>query len=768
MKRKLLCLLLTAALLLGALPANAAAAGEGQTAPGAIVYVPLDNRPFNKDRVEQMAESLDLQLVMPEEDLYATKLDGQEKNANGTQYGDRGALLAWLMDVADDYDTFLISLDQLLSGGLMNSRCMLEMEDVTLPDGTVMSEYDVIDYLQALSATKTIYIIDSISRLASSSGYGGYTTGTYNYTRYYGAMARPILQQEQLTVENIIANYRNTTQQPGPEVEDLIDRYLTVRERKLRLCDYAMRHLSGQESVQYILGVDDSSDGNNIQTNEIAYVRRFLGDDTLIFSALDGLAEMALAEIYMERAGAQGVQASVEYFGCDSSLLPTFNYKPVGAMVEQTLGYFDSSVVAEDSAETADVSILVAASTEDSAANLTAFQALVTRLIENEAAQRPTILLDFTVTDRTVLHGLLTEYSHLGYLLSYSGYYENPVQVPMAVSQGLARYTALHAGVSDSAHKAHAEGLLTALVKEFYRSDGPLSEMNSILSDAGLATNNFGGISQQQLRSLQWQLMIRMEDVTGKLMENFSRSNMIVSLKPFRQQGLSGAKLEDCWYPWRRTLEIGTAVSCTLAEQCHDIPVHTAYIQGVDAEHFRPNGNLTREQAAKLLVAVSDTSVLEPWECPFSDVAGWARGYVASAYAAGYMKGYPEGIFKGSGSITRAEFAAMLAQYADAVGMELESTKSVSFSDVPSTGGPWYAQSVRRLAAAGVINGYGDGSFKPKKNVTRTEAVVMINRFFGRDDAPPEWMTAESAFADVPVTFWGYSAIAEASCLHFG
>lgn len=768
MKRKLLCLLIAAALLIGVLPAAAAEAEENSQSPDAIVYIPLDNRPFNKDRVEQMAASLDLQLVMPKEDLYATKLDGQEKNANGTQYGDRGALLAWLMDEAEHYDTFLISLDQLLSGGLMNSRCMLEMENVVLPDGTEMSEYDVIDYLQELAATKTIYIIDSIPRLASSSGYGGYTTGSYNYTRNYGAMARPILQYGQLTVENIIANYRNTAQQPGPEVAELIDRYLTVRERKLRLCDYAMRHLSGQGNVQYILGVDDSSDGNNIQTNEIAYVRRFLGDDTLIFSALDGLAQMALAKIYMDRAGMQGLQASVDYFGCDSDMVPTFNYKSVGAMIEQTVGYFGGEILPEDAEETADVSILVAASTEDSTANLAAFQALIRRLTENEAAERPTILLDFTEKDRSVFHGLLTEYAHLGYLLSYSGYYENPVQVPMAVSQGLARYTALHTELSEQAQTAHGEGLLTALVKEFYRSDGPLTAMSGILSGEGLATNNFGGISQQKLRALQWQLLIRMEDATKDLMENFSRSNMIVSLEPFAQRGLSQAQLKDCWYPWRRTLEIGTSVSCQLSEQCHDIPVHTPYIQGVDSEHFKPNGNLTREQAAKLLVAVSNTEVLEPWECPFSDVAGWARGYVASAYAAGYMKGYPGGLFKGSGSITRAEFAAMLAQYADAVGMELERTETVSFTDVPDSGGPWYAQSVRRLAQAGVIHGYGDGSFRPQKNVTRAEAVVMLNRFFGRNDTPPAWMTAENFFTDVPETFWAYSAIAEASCLHFG
>ena len=43
---------------------------------------------------------------------------------------------------------------------------------------------------RAMQPPKTIYIIDSIPRLASSSGYGGYTTGSYNYPELR-AMARP-------------------------------------------------------------------------------------------------------------------------------------------------------------------------------------------------------------------------------------------------------------------------------------------------------------------------------------------------------------------------------------------------------------------------------------------------------------------------------------------------------------------------------------------------------------------------------------------------
>ena len=57
------------------------------------------------------------------------------------------------MDEAEHYDTFFDLADQLLSGGLANSP-YAEMENVVLPDGTEMSEHDVIDYLQGHAATK--------------------------------------------------------------------------------------------------------------------------------------------------------------------------------------------------------------------------------------------------------------------------------------------------------------------------------------------------------------------------------------------------------------------------------------------------------------------------------------------------------------------------------------------------------------------------------------------------------------------------------------
>jgi len=93
--------------------------------PMKLAYVPLDDRPDNVERAEYLAESLDYDLLMPGRDLYATKLDGQPLNADGTQSGDRAALYGWVLSQEKSgCDRYILSLDQLLSGGLVSSRAM--------------------------------------------------------------------------------------------------------------------------------------------------------------------------------------------------------------------------------------------------------------------------------------------------------------------------------------------------------------------------------------------------------------------------------------------------------------------------------------------------------------------------------------------------------------------------------------------------------------------------------------------------------------------
>ena len=120
MKKRILAAAMACLLLAGCAPQRTEPLREELPAEGeTIAYVPLDDRPDNVERVEYLAESLGYVLEIPETDLYRTRLDGQPLNENGTQYGDMAALYGWVLEQeAAGCDRYILSLDQLLSGGL--------------------------------------------------------------------------------------------------------------------------------------------------------------------------------------------------------------------------------------------------------------------------------------------------------------------------------------------------------------------------------------------------------------------------------------------------------------------------------------------------------------------------------------------------------------------------------------------------------------------------------------------------------------------------
>lgn len=79
--------------------------------------------------------------------------------------------------------------------------------------------------------------------------------------------------------------------------------------------------------------------------------------------------------------------------------------------------------------------------------------------------------------------------------------------------------------------------------------------------------------------------------------------------------------------------------------------------------------------------------------------------------------------FEPEGQVRRSELAAMLVRV---LGLERTDRTLTSFDDVQSKS--WYADSVRTAAAAGLINGYTDGSFRPDTSVSREELAVITER----------------------------------------
>lgn len=92
-----------------------------------------------------------------------------------------------------------------------------------------------------------------------------------------------------------------------------------------------------------------------------------------------------------------------------------------------------------------------------------------------------------------------------------------------------------------------------------------------------------------------------------------------------------------------------------------------------------------------------------------------------------YLQGYPDGTVRPENSITRAEVAAIFYRLlTDEARASLQSTDS-GFSDVKP--GDWYHTAVATMVQAGVITGYGDGTFRPNAPITRAEFAAIATRF---------------------------------------
>lgn len=129
-----------------------------------------------------------------------------------------------------------------------------------------------------------------------------------------------------------------------------------------------------------------------------------------------------------------------------------------------------------------------------------------------------------------------------------------------------------------------------------------------------------------------------------------------------------------------------------------------------------------RVRYAALIVLLALTPAVRAAEEGFADVVrGDERAAVDDLRAQGRVQGYADGTFRPRTPINRAEFLKMLLheRAEDAVG-------EPCFSDVPPAA--WFAPSVCRAKARGVVVGYPDGTFGPEKTVTVAEALSMIVR----------------------------------------
>ena len=573
MKKRILAAVLVCALLAGCGRQAAAPAEETPEERPIIAYVPLDDRPDNVERVVYLAESVGYTLAMPEADLYRTRLDGQPANENGTQYGDLAALYEWVLaQEAAGCDRYILSMDQMLSGGLVNSRHTAESLTVTLSDGRTMTDTELLEELLAVLAAdgnNRVWLLDSVMRLAPTVGYAGFGTEEYNALRAYGAAPRKEASGAELTVEAVTADYRLG----GGAVlaaadfgltESQTDEYLSARRRKLELADRMLELVSGggYGNFRVLIGIDDSSAEECIQKNEIAYLRSRLRAGDALLSGVDDLAFKAVTKLYLEECGWSGGTAAVRYFGgSEKEPACAYDFQPLDDIMEEHLAFF--ALTRSGNYRAAGLQVLVLTQPQAAENSGSYYTQLIEALKECREMGWPTILIDAgNGAYGTAFHEALTEQVELGWLLSYAGFLDMAIVTGTALSHGVARYAHLeHGATSPGEEKAFAKTLADSILKDFcYKNVVREDLLAYIRNDLGASPDNFWNPDTDREVILR-RLEQGMEAAARSVVKNLERSNCIVSLdRSAENGGLAGwgsVTLSNYRFPWDRAFEIG-------------------------------------------------------------------------------------------------------------------------------------------------------------------------------------------------------------------
>ncbi len=192
---------------------------------------------------------------------------------------------------------------------------------------------------------------------------------------------------------------------------------------------------------------------------------------------------------------------------------------------------------------------------------------------------------------------------------------------------------------------------------------------------------------------------------------------------------------------------------------------HFAYIVGYEDGTVRPDGTITRAEVATIFFRMlSDDSRGKYFSKTnsFGDVSqgDWFNTAVSTMAGADVIHGYEDGTFRGDDPITRAEFAVIAANFDSATYGGAD-----KFGDI---GGHWAREYINRAADRGWINGYEDRSFRPDQNITRAEAMALVNRVLGRKPSAARMLDEMTVWPDNrDRTEWYYADIQEATNSHY-
>ena len=148
-------------------------------------------------------------------------------------------------------------------------------------------------------------------------------------------------------------------------------------------------------------------------------------------------------------------------------------------------------------------------------------------------------------------------------------------------------------------------------------------------------------------------------------------------------------------------------------------------IRGYEDGTFRPDRTVTRAEVASMLARLfpfpADPQGSGGWP---ADIAGhWAQAAIRRLIGLGLMSGYPDGTFRPDAPMTREEMVSVLTRLLDGDAWRQEGRGGFADEAYISA---YAKEAVETAAAAGIVSGYPDGTFRPKGRITRAETASIL------------------------------------------
>ena len=383
-----------------------------------ILLIPLDSRPPCGRFVQDAGRIAGVEVVLPPAEL----LDEYFRP------GDTAALQSWTMEHIAGFDAAILSIDQLLHGGLIASRQAKK---------TIADEEDLLDFLRRLRAAHPnipLYAFSILPRMTPPDGLVDWEEQKrlMKYSRLLGRIAREKNPRDEdlSALDDLRASI---SAENLAQYERLFANYADFGQRLISLAENGTLD-------RLVIGQDDSEPNSipNLVLHKFSELLAAKGiSENRVFLA-QGADELALSILAADEAQRNGFSPRVALIYNDSST-PDRVLPYMGATLEKTAREkirFTRGTIAA-SPETADFTLYISANDKATANTRKAAAATINTLLDNKRAVALVDLAEHLRLDETLLPVLVENKTPIHMLAAYAGWNTASNSVGTAVAHAV-------------------------------------------------------------------------------------------------------------------------------------------------------------------------------------------------------------------------------------------------------------------------------------------------------------------------------------------